>query len=139
MKLSPLHGIYSLLLGWNTDQRKAWKSLVKLKIPMIQKLSSLILLGWCKSNYLNSLKITSCEMPDWMNHKLESRLLGEMIDFIWEITSQIYRWYHSNGRKWRGTKEPPDEGERGEWRSWLKTQHSENLRSWHLVPSLHGK
>ena len=24
------------------------------------------------------------------------------------------------------TKEPLDESERGEWRSWLKTQHSEN-------------
>ena len=30
------------------------------------------------------------------------------------------------GRKWRGTKEPPDESERGEWKSWLKTQHLEN-------------
>ena len=30
------------------------------------------------------------------------------------------------GRKQRGTKEPPDESERGEWKSWLKTQHSEN-------------
>ena len=30
------------------------------------------------------------------------------------------------GRKWRGTKEPLDEGERGEWKTWLKTQHSEN-------------
>ena len=27
--------------------------------------------------------------------------------------------------KWR-TKEPLDERERGEWKSWLKTQHSEN-------------
>ena len=27
---------------------------------------------------------------------------------------------------WRGTKEPRDEGERGEWKSWLKTQHSKN-------------
>ena len=26
---------------------------------------------------------------------------------------QIYRWYHSNGRKWRGTKEPLGEGKRG--------------------------
>ena len=33
---------------------------------------------------------------------------------------------HPNGRKWRETKEPLDEGERGEWKSWLKTQHSEN-------------
>ena len=34
---------------------------------------------------------------------------------------------------------PLDEGERGDWKSWLKTQHSENLRSWHPVLSLHGK
>ena len=33
------------------------------------------------------------------------------------------RCYHSNGRKWRRTKEPLDEGERGEWKSWLRTQH----------------
>ena len=32
----------------------------------------------------------------------------------------------SYGRKWRGTKEPLDESERGEQKSWLKTQHSEN-------------
>ena len=30
------------------------------------------------------------------------------------------------GRKQRGTKEPLDEGEIGEWKSWLKTQHSKN-------------
>ena len=29
-------------------------------------------------------------------------------------------------RKWLRTKEPPDESERGEWKSWLKSQHSEN-------------
>ena len=33
---------------------------------------------------------------------------------------QICRWYHSNGRKWRETKEPLDEGERGEWKRELK-------------------
>ena len=36
---------------------------------------------------------------------------------------QICRCYHSNGRKWRGTEEPLDEGEGGEWKSWLKTKH----------------
>ena len=35
------------------------------------------------------------------------------------------RWYHAYGRKQRGTKEPLDESERGERKSWLKTQHSE--------------
>ena len=39
---------------------------------------------------------------------------------------QICRWHHPYGRKWRGTKEPLDESEGGEWKSWLKAQHSEN-------------
>ena len=29
-------------------------------------------------------------------------------------------------KKWRRTEEPINESERGEWKSWLKTQHSEN-------------
>ena len=39
---------------------------------------------------------------------------------------QICRCYHSNSRKWRGTKEPFDEGEKGEWQSWFRTQHWKN-------------
>ena len=35
------------------------------------------------------------------------------------------RWHNPYGRKWR-TKKPLGESERGEWKSWLKTQHSEN-------------
>ena len=31
-----------------------------------------------------------------------------------------------------------DESERGEWKNWLETTFRK-LRSWHLVPSLHGK
>ena len=38
----------------------------------------------------------------------------------------MLRWHHPYGRKWRGTKEPLDEGERGEWKSWLITQQSKN-------------
>ena len=29
--------------------------------------------------YLTSMQSTSCEMPGWMNHKLESRLPGEIL------------------------------------------------------------
>ena len=49
----------------------------------------------------------------------------------------ICRWYHSNGRKWRETKELP-EGEREEWKSWLETQHyttsmiSSPITSWQI-------
>ena len=39
---------------------------------------------------------------------------------------QICRWHHPYGWKWRVTKKPLDESERGECKSWLKAQHSEN-------------
>ena len=32
----------------------------------------------------------------------------------------------TDGRKWKRTKEPLDESERGGWKGWLKAQHSEN-------------
>ena len=48
------------------------------------------------------------------------RLLAEI-----SITSDMQMTPHLN-RKQRRTKEPLDESERGEWKSWLKAQHSEN-------------
>ena len=33
---------------------------------------------YCHSAYLTFMQSTSCEMPGWMKHKLESRLLGEV-------------------------------------------------------------
>ena len=56
---------------------------------------------YCHSAYLIYLQSTSCEMLGWMNHKLESRLPGEI-----PITSDM--------QKARRTKEPLDEGERGD-------------------------
>ena len=32
--------------------------------------------AYCHPAYLNSMQSTSCEMPGWINHKLESRLPG---------------------------------------------------------------
>ena len=72
---------------------------------------------YCHSAYMQS---TSCEMPGWMKHKLESSVPGEI-----SITSDM-QMTPPYGRKWRRTKEPPDEIERGEWKSWFKAQHSEN-------------
>jgi len=33
---------------------------------------------YCHTAYLTYMQSTLCEMLDWMNHKLESRLLGEI-------------------------------------------------------------
>ena len=44
-------------------------------------------------------------MSGWVKHKLESRLLGEIL-----VTSDL-QMTSPYGRKWRGTKEPLDESE----------------------------
>ena len=33
---------------------------------------------YCHLAYLTYMQSTSCEMPGWINHNLESRLLGEI-------------------------------------------------------------
>ena len=38
------------------------------------------------------LQSTSCKMPDWMKHKLASRLLG-IIPITWETQMTIFLWY----------------------------------------------
>ena len=74
---------------------------------------------YCQPAYLTYMQSTSWKTLDWMKHRLESRLLGEI-----SITSDM-QMTPPFGRKWR-TKEPLDESERGEWKFWLKTQHSQN-------------
>ena len=41
---------------------------------------------YCHPAYLNYMLSTSCEMPNWINHKLESRLLVEI-----SITSDMQK------------------------------------------------
>ena len=75
---------------------------------------------YCHPAYLTYVPSTSCEVPGWMKHKLESRLPGEIpITSYMQVTAPLHR-------KQRGTKEPLDESERGQWKSWLKTQHSKH-------------
>ena len=69
---------------------------------------------YCHPAYLNYMQSTSWEILDWMKHKLESRLLGEI------SIHQICRWHHTYGRKQKRIKEPLDESERGEWNIGLK-------------------
>ena len=92
---------------------------------------------YCHPVDLTYIQRTSCEIRGWMRYKLQSRLPGKYQQ------SLICRWYHSTGRKWRGTKEPLDGGEGGEWQSWLKTQHSKNqdhgIWSHHFMANKWGK
>ena len=54
---------------------------------------------YCHPAYLTSMQNTSSEMPGWMKHKLESRLLGEtsvtsdtqMTSPVWPKAKKSYR------------------------------------------------
>ena len=81
---------------------------------------------YCHPAYLTCMQNTSCEMPDWMKHKLVSRLLGEI-----SITSDM-QMTPLSWQKARETKEPLDESERGEWKKLAWNSTLEKLSSWHL-------
>ena len=58
--------------------------------------------------YLTSMQSTPCEMPGWMKHKLESKLLGEI-----SITSDM-QMIPPYGRRRRGTKKSKEESEKAD-------------------------
>ena len=66
------------------------------------------------------------------NIKSFQPFLSRWTDFKMSINgSRVKSLYRQDdttltSRKWRGTKELLDGGERGEWQSWLKTRHSKN-------------
>ena len=61
---------------------------------------------YCHPAYVTYMKSTSCEMLNWMKHKLESTLLGETsITSDMQMTPPLWQ---------RGTQEPLDESERGQ-------------------------
>ena len=80
------------------------------------------------------MQSTSCKMPGQMKHRPESGLLGEI-----SITSDM----QITSDKWRGMKDPLDESERGECKSWLKIQQSKNedhgIWSHHFMANRWGK
>ena len=51
---------------------------------------------YCHPAYLTYMQSTSCEMPGWVNHKLELRLL---ISYETYQQPQICRLHHTYGRK----------------------------------------
>ena len=73
---------------------------------------------YCHLANLTYMLSTSCKMPGWMNHNLESRFLGE-ISTTSDMQMILLQW-----QKVKRTKKPLGEGERGKWKSWPKTQHS---------------
>ena len=60
-----------------------WVKKQQLELDMEQQIGSKLRkdygkVAYCHPVYLTYMQSTSCEMPGWMNHKLESSLLGEI-------------------------------------------------------------
>ena len=91
---------------------------------------------FCHPAYLTYMQSASWEMLGWRKHKLESRLPGK-ISITWDMQMTPPLW-----QKHKGAKEPLNKGERGEWKSWLKTQHSKNedhgIQSHHFMANRWG-
>ena len=63
---------------------------------------------YCHPAYLIYMQSTTCKMPGWLRHKLESRLPGEMsVTSDMQVTLLLWQ-------KVKRNKEPLDESERRE-------------------------
>ena len=69
---------------------------------------------YCHPAYLTYMQSTSWEMLGWKNHKLESRLPGEINNLRYADDTTLMAESEEE------LKKPLDESERGEWKSWLK-------------------
>ena len=74
---------------------------------------------YCHPVYLTYMHSISWEMLGWMKHKLESKIAGRNINNLRYADDTTIM-----AEKPRATKQPPDESERREWKSWLTTQQS---------------
>ena len=82
--------------------------------------------------YLTYVQSTSCEIPDWMKYKLESRLPGEIsINSDMQMTPPLWQ-------KERGTKEPLDEVKEESEKAGLKL-NIQNTKIMASGPILHVK
>ena len=89
----------------------------------------------CHLAYLTYMQRASCEMPGWMKHQLESRLPGQ-ISTTSEYADDTTQMTESESKEELKSllMRVKEESEKAGWNSTFN-----KLRSWHLVPSLHGK
>ena len=80
------------------------------------------------------MQSTSCKRLGWMKHKLESRLMGEILITLRYADDTTLMAESEEELKSLLMKVKEEREKAG-----LKLNIKKNLRSWHLVPTLHGK
>ena len=88
---------------------------------------------YCHPAYLTSMQSTSCDMPGWMRHKLESRLPGDVINNLRYVDNTTLTAASEEELKSLLMVVKEESEKPG-----LKL-NIQKWRSWHLIPSLYGK
>ena len=75
-------------MGYQTTLPASWKILMQVKKQQLELdmeqwsgsklIKAYVKTVYCDRAYLTYMQSTSCKMPGWMKHKLESRLPGEI-------------------------------------------------------------
>ena len=87
---------------------------------------------FCHPAYLTYMQSTSWEIPGWMKHKLEARLLGEI-----SITSDMQMTLMAESEE--ELKNLLMKVKEKSWKGWLKTQHSKKEDHGNLSHHFMGK
>ena len=130
-----------LLYPWILSRQEYWSGLQchspgDLPNPGIEPRSPALQADFYQLSYKGSSYV---EHVMW-NVTLDESQAGIKTAEEWQ-QPQIHRWYHFNGRKWRGTKEPLDESEGEGWKPGLKpniqkTDHG--IQSHHFMANRWG-
>ena len=91
----------TLPVSWETHMQVKEQQLEPdMEQPTVSKLGKeYVEAVYCHPAYLTYMQNTSCEMPGWWSTSWNPEFQEKYQQ------PQICRWYHSNGRKWRGTKD----------------------------------
>ena len=123
--------LWKVLKRWEyqTILPVSWETCMQIKKQQLESCMEQLIGSWlreeyardvsCHPVYLTYMPSTSREMPwnvGWITNWNQDRQEKHQ-------QPQICGWYHSNGRKQRGTKELLDEGKGGKWKSLLKTKY----------------
>ena len=122
-----------VLKRWLTEELSIWTTNISKNTWTGSKLGKeCIKVVYFHPAYLTYAQSTSCEMPGWMNHKLE---------YSWEKYQQpqINRWYHSMAKREEEIKSPlmrvKEESDKASWKLKFKKTKitaSSPMTSWQI-------
>ena len=96
----------------------------------------------CLPDHLTYIPSTSCEILDWVKHTHRIKIAGRNINNLRKADGTTLMAESEEELKsllMKVKEESEKDGLKSNIKQTNKQTNKKNLRSWHLVPSLHGK